>query len=133
MPNDPLFPFGYGLSYTTFEYSPMTLSSNSMTASGSIKASVTVTNTGSREGAEVVQLYIRDMVGSIARPVQELKGFERINLKPGESRTVTFTIDQELLKFYNKDLEFVCEPGDFEAMIGPNSRDVQRQQFSFKF
>jgi beta-glucosidase len=108
----------------------MTLSSNSMTAGSTIKASVTVTNTGSREGAEVVQFYIRDMVGSIARPVQELKGFERINLKPGESRTVTFTIDQELLKFYNKDLDYVCEPGDFEAMIGPNSRDVQRKAFS---
>jgi len=130
VPNDALFPFGYGLSYTTFEYSPMTLSSNSMTAGSTIKASVTVTNTGSREGAEVVQFYIRDMVGSIARPVQELKGFERINLKPGESRTVTFTIDQELLKFYNKDLDYVCEPGDFEAMIGPNSRDVQRKAFS---
>lgn len=130
VPNDALFPFGYGLSYTTFEYSPMTLSSNSMTAGSTIKASVTVTNTGSREGAEVVQFYIRDMVGSIARPVQELKGFERINLKPGESRTVTFTIDQELLKFYNKDLDYVCEPGDFEAMIGPNSRDVQRKVFS---
>ena len=129
VPNDALFPFGYGLSYTTFEYSPMTLSSNSMTAGSTIKASVTVTNTGSREGAEVVQFYIRDMVGSIARPVQELKGFERINLKPGESRTVTFTIDQELLKFYNKDLDYVCEPGDFEAMIGPNSRDVQRKAF----
>jgi len=132
VPNDPLFPFGYGLSYTTFEYSPITLSSNSMTAGTTIKASVTVTNTGSCEGAEVVQLYIRDMVGSIARPVQELKGFERISLKPGESRTVTFNIDAELLKFYNKDLQWVCEPGDFEVMIGSNSRDVQRQKFALK-
>ena len=103
VPNDPLFPFGYGLSYTTFSYSPLTLSSNSMTKGGNITATVTVTNTGSREGAEVVQLYIRDKVGSIARPVQELKGFERISLKPGESRTVTFAINAELLKFYNKD------------------------------
>ena len=132
VPNDPLFPFGYGLSYTTFEYSPMTLSSNTMTANGSIQATVTVTNTGSCEGSEVVQLYIRDMVGSIARPVQELKGFERINLKPGESRTVTFTINADLLKFYNKDLQYVCEPGDFEAMIGPNSRDVQRLPFNVR-
>jgi len=132
VPNDPLFPFGYGLSYTTFEYSPMTLSSNTMTASGNITATVTVTNKGSREGTEVVQLYIRDMVGSIARPVQELKGFERISLKPGESRQVTFTIDAELLKFYNKDLDYVCEPGDFEAMIGPNSRDVQHKSFTLK-
>ena len=132
VPNDPLFPFGYGLSYTSFEYSPMTLSSNTMNASGSIQAQVTVTNTGNREGAEVVQLYIRDMVGSIARPVQELKGFERITLKPGESRLVTFTIDAELLKFYNKDLNYVCEPGDFEVMVGPNSRDVQRLTFTLK-
>ena len=132
VPNDPLFPFGYGLSYTTFEYSPMTLSSDAMTTSGKITASVNVTNTGAVEGTEVVQFYIRDMVGSIARPVQELKGFERISLKPGESRTVTFTIDAELLKFYNKDLEYVCEPGEFEAMIGPNSRDVQRKTFTLK-
>lgn len=132
VPNEPLFPFGYGLSYTSFNYSPMTLSSNSMSASGSIQASVTVTNTGSREGAEVVQLYIRDLVGSIARPVQELKGFERISLKPGESRQVTFTIDADLLKFYNKDLDYVCEPGDFEVMIGTDSRNVQRKQFTLR-
>ena len=132
VPNDPLFPFGYGLSYTTFEYSPMTLSSDAMTTSGKITASVNVTNTGAVEGTEVVQFYIRDMVGSIARPVQELKGFERISLKPGESRTVNFTIDAELLKFYNKDLEYVCEPGEFEAMIGPNSRDVQHKTFTLK-
>ena len=87
---------------------------------------------GQLRRTEVVQFYIRDMVGSIARPVQELKGFERISLKPGESRTVTFTIDAELLKFYNKDLEYVCEPGQFEAMIGPNSRDVQRKTFTLK-
>ena len=110
----------------------MTLSSNTMNASGSIQAQVSVTNTGNREGAEVVQLYIRDMVGSIARPVQELKGFERITLKPGESRLVTFTIDAELLKFYNKDLNYVFEPGDFEVMVGPNSRDVQRLTFTLK-
>ena len=132
VPNSPLFPFGYGLSYTTFEYSPMTLSSNAMNAGGTINATVTVTNTGKVEGTEVVQFYIRDMVGSIARPVQELKGFERISLKPGESRTVTFTINADLLKFYNKDLEYVCEPGQFEAMIGPNSRDVQRLTFTLK-
>ncbi len=132
VPNSPLFPFGYGLSYTTFEYSPMTLSSNAMNAGGTINATVTVTNTGKVEGTEVVQFYIRDMVGSIARPVQELKGFERISLKPGESRTVTFTINADLLKFYNKDLEYVCEPGQFEAMIGPNSRDVQRLPFTLR-
>ena len=132
VPNDPLFPFGYGLSYTTFQYSPLSLSSNMMTTGGNIKASVTVTNTGSVEGTEVVQLYIRDMVGSIARPVQELKGFERISLKPGESRNVTFTIDAELLKFYNSDLKDVCEPGEFEVMVGTNCREVQRQKFTLK-
>lgn len=132
VPNDPLFPFGYGLSYTTFEYGPLTLSGITMTPGGNITASVTVTNTGSCEGTEVVQLYIRDMVGSIARPVQELKGFERINLKPGESRLVTFNINAELLKFYNKDLQFVCEPGDFEVMVGTDSRNVQRQTFTLK-
>ena len=132
VPNDALFPFGYGLSYTTFQYSPLSLSSNMMTTGGSIKASVTVTNTGSVEGTEVVQLYIRDMVGSIARPVQELKGFERISLKPGESRNVTFNIDAELLKFYNSDLKFVCEPGEFEVMVGTNCRDVQRLKFTLK-
>ena len=132
VPNDPLFPFGYGLSYTTFEYSPLTLSSNTMTAGGNIKATVTVTNTGAVEGTEVVQLYIRDMVGSIARPVQELKGFERINLKPGQSRQVTFNINSDLLKFYNKDLQHVCEPGDFEVMVGTDSRHVQRQTFTLR-
>ena len=132
VPNDPLFPFGYGLSYTTFEYSPLVLSSNTMTTSGNITASVTVTNTGAVEGTEVVQLYIRDMVGSIARPVQELKGFERISLKPGESRTVNFTINADLLKFYNKDLQYVCEPGDFEVMVGTDSRNVQRQKFTLR-
>ena len=132
VPNDPLFPFGYGLSYTTFQYSPLSLSSNMMTTGGNIKASVTVTNTGSVEGTEVVQLYIRDMVGSIARPVQELKGFERISLKPGESRNVTFNINAELLKFYNSDLKYVCEPGEFEVMVGTNCRDVQRQKFTLK-
>ncbi len=132
VPNDPLFPFGYGLSYTTFQYSSMTLSSNSMTQSGTIQASVTVTNTGAVEGSEVVQLYIRDIVGSIARPVQELKGFERISLKPGESRTVNFTINADLLKFYNKDLDYVCEPGEFDVMIGSNSRDVQHKTFTLQ-
>jgi beta-glucosidase len=132
VPNDPLFPFGYGLSYTTFDYSPLTLSSNTMTTGGNITASVTVTNTGSVEGTEVVQLYIRDMVGSIARPVQELKGFERISLKPGESRTVNFTINADLLKFYNKDLNYVCEPGEFDVMVGSNCRDVQHKIFTLR-
>ena len=132
VPNDPLFPFGYGLSYTTFSYSPITLSGNSMTSYGSLTASVTVTNTGNCAGAEVVQLYIRDMVGSIARPVQELKDFARINLQPGESQTVTFNITPDKLKFYNTQLDFVLEPGDFEVMIGGDSQHVQRLPFTVK-
>lgn len=130
--NEPLFPFGYGLSYTTFGYGPLSLSSNSMTAEGSITASVTVTNTGNCDADEVVQLYIRDMVGSVSRPVQELKDFSRISLKKGESKTVSFTINAEKLKFYNNELQYVCEPGEFQVMVGPNSRDVQVQSFTLK-
>lgn len=127
--NDPLYPFGYGLSYTTFQYSDITLSSKQLNADGKLTASVTVTNTGNYDADEIVQLYIRDLVGSITRPVKELKGFERIHLKKGESKQVTFTITPELLKFYNYNLDFVCEPGDFEVMIGRSCRDVKKAAF----
>ncbi|MGZ2600715.1 beta-glucosidase BglX [Bacteroides fragilis] len=130
--NEPLYPFGYGLSYTTFAYSDIHLSSTEMSADGELTATVTVTNTGSRDGAEVVQLYIRDLVGSVTRPVKELKGFEKIFLKAGESRKVSLSITPELLKFYNYDLQFVCEPGDFDVMIGGNSRDVKKARFLLK-
>ena len=110
--NDPLFPFGFGLSYTTFEYSDISLNGRS--------ASVTVTNTGDYDADEIVQLYIHDVVASLSRPVRELKGFERIHLKKGESKVVTFEINDELLKFYNSSLDYVLEPGDFEIMIGPD-------------
>ena len=130
--NEPLYPFGYGLSYTTFAYSDIHLSSTEMSADGELTATVTVTNTGSRDGAEVVQLYIRDLVGSVTRPVKELKGFEKIFLKAGESRKVSFSITPELLKFYTYDLQFVCEPGDFDVMIGGNSRDVKKARFLLK-
>lgn len=123
--NDPLYPFGYGLSYTTFKYDDMKISSNTMSADGTVKVTVKVTNTGTRDAAEVVQLYIRDIVASISRPVKELKGFERIELKAGESKNVEFDITPDLLKFYNKKLDFVLEPGDFDIMVGPNSRDVK--------
>ena len=103
-----------------------------MTEDGTLTASVTVKNTGNYDADEVVQLYIRDLVGSISRPVKELKGFERISLKKGESKTVSFTINAELLKFYNSNLDFVCEPGEFEVMVGPNSRDVQTKKFTLK-
>lgn len=130
--NDPLYPFGYGLSYTTFKYGDLQLSSNSMNENGKITASVTVTNTGNYDADEIVQMYIRDMVGSVARPVKELKGFERIHLKKGESRTVSFDITAERLKFYNSALNWVCEPGEFEVMVGGNSRDVQTKKFSLQ-
>ena len=123
--NEPLYPFGFGLSYTTFAYSDISLSQTSMNMQGVLTASVNVTNTGACPGGEVVQLYIRDLVGSTTRPVKELKGFERIYLQPGQTRTVTFKIAPEMLKFYNYDLQYVVEPGDFSIMIGPNSRDVQ--------
>ena len=130
--NDPLYPFGYGLSYTTFRYGDLQLSNNSMNEKGKITASVTVTNTGNYDADEIVQMYIRDMVGSVARPVKELKGFERIHLKKGESRTVSFDITAEQLKFYNSALNWVCEPGEFEVMVGGNSRDVQTKKFSLQ-
>lgn len=128
--NDPLYPFGYGLSYTQFSYSDVSLSSKEVSTQGDLTASITVTNTGKVEGKEVVQLYIRDLVGSVTRPVKELKGFEKISLKPGESKTVSFKITPELLKFYNYDLEYVVEPGDFDIMIGGNSRDIKTARFT---
>ena len=130
--NRPLFPFGYGLSYTTFSYSPLTLSGNELVRDGKIEATVTLTNTGKCAGTEVVQMYIRDLVGSVTRPVMELKGFERVTLNAGEKRVVTFTIDADLLKFYNGNIEYVCEPGAFEVMVGSSSADVQRETFVLK-
>ena len=128
--NDALYPFGYGLSYTTFRFSDITLNRSSIGTDNELVASVTVTNTGDRAGSEVVQLYIRDLVGSVTRPVKELKGFEKIYLQPNESRTVRFTIAPEMLKFYNADLKFVAEPGDFDVMIGPDSRNVKTARFT---
>ncbi len=130
--NDPLYPFGYGLSYTTFEYGDVQLSSTEMGSNGRITASVTVTNTGDYDGAEVVQMYLRDLVGSTTRPVKELKGFQKIFLKAGESKTISFEIDENLLRFYNYDLEYVAEPGDFDVMIGTNSQDVKTARFTLK-
>ncbi len=129
--NDPLYPFGYGLSYTTFSYSDLKLNTDSFKSGETITASITVKNTGLVEGKEVVQLYIRDLVGSSTRPVKELKGFQKINLKPGEVKTVNFTIKESDLKFYNTALEFLAEPGDFKVFIGGNSRDVMETGFSF--
>ncbi|MEJ8843286.1 beta-glucosidase BglX [Lacibacter sp. H375] len=123
--NDPLYPFGYGLSYTNFSYSDVKISNGSPKGNQTITASVTLTNTGSVTGKEVVQLYIRDVVGSVTRPVKELKGFQKIELKAGESKTVTFNISPNDLKFYNYDLKHDWEAGEFQIMIGGNSRDVK--------
>ena len=130
--NDPLYPFGFGLSYTTFDYSDIKLSSTTLTKGKSITASIILSNTGKYDGKEVVQLYTRDLVGSITRPVKELKGFQKVSLKAGESKTISFTISENDLKFYNSDLKFAAEPGDFKVFIGTNSRDVKEASFSLK-
>ena len=130
--NNPLYPFGYGLSYTNFQYSDITLSAPTIGQDGSVTAMVTVTNTGKYDGAEVVQLYIRDLVGSITRPVKELKGFDKIFLKAGESKTVSFKITPELLRFYDYELNFVAESGDFDIMIGGSSQSVKTAHLSLK-
>jgi beta-glucosidase len=127
--NEPLFPFGFGLSYTTFDYSNLKLSSDKMKFDGKISASVDITNTGNYDGKEVVQLYTRDLVGSVTRPLKELKGFQKITLKKGEKKTVTFEISVEDLKFYNSDLEFVAEPGLFEVYIGTSSDAEKKVSF----
>jgi beta-glucosidase len=128
-PNEPLFPFGYGLSYTTFSYGKPSVSQPSLRPGQALDVTVTVTNTGSADGEEVAQLYLRDLVGSSTRPVKELKGFQKILLRKGESRQLTFHLQPDDLKFYNDDLKFVAEPGDFEVFVGGNSRDVQAASF----
>jgi len=128
--NEPLYPFGYGLSYTKFTYSSPQLSKPQITAAAPLQISVNVSNTGSYDGEEVVQLYIRDKVGSVTRPVKELKGFKKIFLKKGESQTVTFSISVEDLKFYDKDMRWTYEPGAFTVFVGTNSRDAQGVDFT---
>jgi beta-glucosidase len=125
-PNDPLLPFGFGLSYTSFKYSPISLSSSTIRPGQKIRATVTVINTGNYDGEEVVQLYVRDLVASVTQPVKKLKGFQKILLKKGESREVVFEITEEQLKFFNSDLKWVSEPGDFHLFIGTSSMDVQK-------
>ncbi|HEX2950210.1 MAG TPA: glycoside hydrolase family 3 N-terminal domain-containing protein [Armatimonadota bacterium] len=125
----PLFPFGFGLSYTTFTYSDITLRSNTLHTGESLQATITVTNTGQFTACEVVQCYIRDLVGSVTRPVKELKGFVRVDLHPGEQRDVTFTIPMEQLAFHNAAMQRVLEPGTFQVMIGGNSDEVHVAEF----
>ncbi|WP_454727565.1 MULTISPECIES: beta-glucosidase BglX [Cupriavidus] len=125
----PLYPFGYGLSYTDFSVSDVTLSSPVMARGGRIEASVTVKNTGPRDGETVVQLYLRDAAASVVRPVKELKGFRKLMLKAGEAREVRFAIDEDMLKFFNAQLDYVAEPGDFTVQIGLDSQAVRERGF----
>jgi beta-glucosidase len=132
IPNEPLFPFGYGLSYTSFEYGDLKLSSGTMGKDGSIKASIQLTNAGKYDGAEVVQLYVEDKVRSITPPSKELKAFQKVSLRAGESRTIEFAITNEMLKFWNASLQYVSEPGAFGVHIGGNSRDLKSAFFELK-
>ena len=128
-PNEPLYPFGYGLSYTTFTVSDVKLSAPTMKRDGKVTASVQVTNTGKREGATVVQMYLQDVTASMSRPVKQLKGFEKITLKPGETQTVSFPIDIEALKFWNQQMKYDAEPGKFNVFIGTDSARVKKGEF----
>jgi beta-glucosidase len=132
IPNSPLYPFGYGLSYTTFGYSDIKLNKTTITTADQLQVTVTVSNTGNVDGEETVQLYIRDLVGSITRPVKELKRFQKTVLKKGESKEIVFTLTVEDLKFFNKDLKWGSEPGDFKVFVGTNSQDVKQASFSLK-
>ncbi|WP_298545328.1 beta-glucosidase BglX [uncultured Aquimarina sp.] len=130
--NDALYPFGHGLSYTTFKYKDLKISAPSFSSGGNLSVSVTVTNTGKRKGKEVVQLYIRDLIGSLTRPIKELKGFELIELEPKESKTVTFSISEETIQFYTANKKWEAESGDFKAFVGGTSNTDLEVNFSFK-
>jgi beta-glucosidase len=121
----PKYEFGYGLSYTSFQYSQLKMNKKKMKANEQIEVTVSITNTGKYEGEEIVQMYLRDKVGSVVRPIKELKDFQKINLKPGEVKTIKFIINKEKLSFYNQDLKWVAEPGEFELMIGASSNDIR--------
>ena len=130
IPNEPLYPFGYGLSYTSFAYSGVTLDRASLHKGETLRASIRVTNTGTRTGTETVQLYIQDVAGSVTRPVRELKGFRKLTLAPGESGQVTFDITEQMLRFYTISGDYASEPGTFRIFIGPDSRAEQQAQFT---
>jgi beta-glucosidase len=127
---EPLYPFGYGLTYTCFEYSDLVLGKKEIAFGEPLEVSVDIKNTGDRKGTETVQLYIRDLVGSVTRPVKELKGFKKVTLLPGETQKVTFEISDKDLAFYNIDKKWIAEPGDFKVFVGTNSRDVKEAGFS---
>lgn len=130
--NEPLYPFGYGLSYTSFEYGKPILSSTILEKGGTLTLSVDVRNTGDRDGVEIVQFYLRDPIAGIARPVKELKGYQRVYIPKGETKRVMFTVNEEKLKYYNSDLEYIYEPGEFYVMVGPDSRNLQVLTFIAK-
>jgi beta-glucosidase len=130
--NTPLYPFGFGLSYATFAYSEVRLSTKEITGTQPLNVAVTVKNTSERRGTETVQLYIRDLVGSVTRPVKELKAFRRVELNPGESKEITFTLTTADLAFYTAAGKWESEPGDFRVMVGPNSADLKEAVFTLK-
>ncbi len=130
LPNSPKFSFGYGLSYTQFSYSDIKLNKTTITSKEKLTVQTTITNTGNVDGEETVQLYIRDLFGSIIRPVKELKGFQKIFLKSGESKTVTFDITVNDMRFYNDQLQYVYEPGDFKVFVGGSAADVKEAGFT---
>ena len=132
-PSTPLYPFGYGLSYTEYEYSDLSLSSSEMSEDGSIKVFVNVTNKGSMAGCEIVQLYLRDCFSQVTRPVKELKDFTRVDLEPGESKTVEFTITPDKLMFLDKGMKPIVEEGEFIVMVGPSSADNDLLKTSFHY
>jgi beta-glucosidase len=132
LPSTPQFPFGFGLSYTQFKITNLQLSDVRIGPNGQLKVSVDVQNTGKRAGEEVVQLYIRDVAASMVRPVKELKGFKRVSLKPGETQHVEFTLGPEHLGFYNREMKYVVEPGEFKVMVGSSSEDVIEKSFEVR-
>ncbi|MCG8387234.1 MAG: fibronectin type III-like domain-contianing protein, partial [Cytophagales bacterium] len=129
VPNEPLYPFGFGLSYTTFEYSEIDLDRTVISFDGAINARVTIRNSGKYKGEETVQMYIHDKIASVSRPVKELKGFKKIELGPGESKTISFKITPEMLKYWNAQLEWAADEGEFDLYVGPNSRDLKKAIF----
>ncbi len=130
-PNSPLYPFGYGLSYTTFDYSNLKVNKSTMkNGKDEIKVTVNVKNTGNYDGEEVVQLYVRDLVGSVTRPVRELKGFDKVMIKKGETKTITFTLTPEDLKFHDINMNYVAEAGDFDIFVGGDSNASLKTSFT---